>query len=135
MLQHSLQERYREVVTEHRRLLEDGDRVQRRPRRRPADGVLLRGLPADARCRDRSVRRADLHRRPASGLTERRSRCGWGSTPGNPELEGDRYVGLAVARAARIGATAHGGQVIMSGTARGLLDGRLSAVARSARTH
>jgi streptogramin lyase len=40
---------------------------------------------------------------------------------GEPELEGDRYVGLAVARAARIATTAHGGQVVLSGAARGLL--------------
>ena len=43
---------------------------------------------------------------------------------GEPELEGDRYVGLAVARAARVGATAHGGQVLLSGAARGLLPER-----------
>jgi hypothetical protein len=40
---------------------------------------------------------------------------------GEPELEGDRYVGLAVARAAHIAASAHGGQVLLSSSARGLL--------------
>ena len=40
---------------------------------------------------------------------------------GDPEVAGDRYVGLAVSRAARICACAHGGQVLLSSSARGLL--------------
>ena len=40
---------------------------------------------------------------------------------GDPEVAGDRYVGLAVSRAARICAAAHGGQVLLSSSARSLL--------------
>ena len=40
---------------------------------------------------------------------------------GDPELAGDRYVGLAVSRAARVCASAHGGQVLLSSSARGLM--------------
>ena len=36
---------------------------------------------------------------------------------GDPEVAGDRYVGLAVSRAARICAAAHGGQVLLSSSA------------------
>jgi peptide/nickel transport system substrate-binding protein len=41
---------------------------------------------------------------------------------GQAEASGGRYHGLAVHRAARIGATAHGGQVLVSQTTRNLLD-------------
>jgi class 3 adenylate cyclase/streptogramin lyase len=40
---------------------------------------------------------------------------------GEPELAGDRYVGLAVSRAARICAAGHGGQVLLSSSARSVL--------------
>ena len=40
---------------------------------------------------------------------------------GEPELAGDRYVGLAVSRAARICAAGHGDQVLLSSAARSLL--------------
>ena len=40
---------------------------------------------------------------------------------GDPEVAGDRYIGLAVSRAARICAAAHGGQVLLSSSARSLL--------------
>jgi predicted ATPase/class 3 adenylate cyclase len=42
---------------------------------------------------------------------------------GEPELTEDGYVGLDVHRAARIGASGHGGQVVVSETTRALLDG------------
>ncbi len=40
---------------------------------------------------------------------------------GEPEVSGDRYVGLAVSRASRISAAGHGGQVLLSSSARALL--------------
>jgi streptogramin lyase len=40
---------------------------------------------------------------------------------GEPEVDGDRYVGLDVSRAARICGAAHGGQVLVSSSARSLL--------------
>ena len=44
---------------------------------------------------------------------------------GEGTLGGDNYVGLDVHRAARIGAAAHGGQVLLSETTRGLSEGSL----------
>ena len=41
--------------------------------------------------------------------------CGWGCTPGEATPTRRGYVGLAVHRAARIAAAAHGGQVLLSG--------------------
>src|SRR5262249_35736075 len=43
----------------------------------------------------------------------------------------DRYVGLAVSRAARICASAHGGQVLLSSSARGLLSDEQQAALRN----
>jgi class 3 adenylate cyclase len=42
---------------------------------------------------------------------------------GEPDLTAEGYVGLDVNRAARIGASGHGGQVVLSETTRALLDG------------
>ena len=126
LLQHSLQERYREVVTGHRRLLEEaiesngGIVVDRQTESFFAVFPRMRDAAAAACAAQTSIA---AHEWPDGEQVKVRM----GIHAGEPELEGDRYVGLAVARAARIGATAHGGQVIMSGTARGLLDGRFSA--------
>jgi streptogramin lyase len=50
---------------------------------------------------------------------------------GDPEVAGDRYVGLAVSRAARICASAHCGQVLLSSSARALLSDDQRAVGRN----
>jgi YVTN family beta-propeller protein len=44
---------------------------------------------------------------------------------GEPAIGTDRYVGLGVHRAARISAAAHGGQVLISGATRGLVEDEL----------
>lgn len=44
---------------------------------------------------------------------------------GEPTVVGDRYVGIDVHRAARIGAAAHGGQVLISQTTRDLVESEL----------
>src|SRR5207247_82953 len=41
---------------------------------------------------------------------------------GEPKLGGERYVGIGVHRAARIGAAGHGGQVLLSSTTRELAE-------------
>ena len=48
-----------------------------------------------------------------------------GAHTGQGNLGADNYVGLDVNRAARIAAAAHGGQVLVSGATRALLEGRL----------
>jgi YVTN family beta-propeller protein len=47
---------------------------------------------------------------------------------GEPAVGGERYVGLGVHRAARIGAAGHGGQVLLSSATRELVDGELTGV-------
>src|SRR3954454_3811729 len=44
---------------------------------------------------------------------------------GEPTVAGDAYVGLAVHRAARVGAAAHGGQVLLSTATQAVLQDRL----------
>jgi predicted ATPase/class 3 adenylate cyclase len=46
---------------------------------------------------------------------------------GEPALQEDRYVGLAVHRARRIAAAAHGGQVVLSDVTRQLVESQLAA--------
>src|SRR5882762_7064880 len=41
---------------------------------------------------------------------------------GEPKAGGERYVGIGVHRAARVGAAAHGGQVLLSDASRGLVE-------------
>ena len=48
--------------------------------------------------------------------------CGWVCTPGQAIAAGGRYTGLAVHRAARIGAAAHGGQILVSQATQTLLE-------------
>jgi class 3 adenylate cyclase len=50
---------------------------------------------------------------------------------GEPDVAGDRYLGLAVSRAARICAAAHGGQVVLSSAARALLGDDEQAAVRA----
>ncbi|HEX4746708.1 MAG TPA: adenylate/guanylate cyclase domain-containing protein [Gaiellaceae bacterium] len=122
-LQHRLQERYREVVNEHRRLLEDAIESH--------EGLVVDRQTESffavfPRMRDAAAAAADAQRAIAAHEwpDDTQVKVRMGLHAGEPELEGDRYVGLAVARAARIGATAHGGQVLLSGAARGLLPER-----------
>lgn len=119
-LQHRLHERYRQVVVDHRRLLEDvidlhGGLV--------VDRQTESFFAVFPRMRDAAAAAADAQRAFATHAwpdgAEVKVRMGLHA--GEPELEDDRYVGLAVARAARVAATAHGGQVVLSGAARGLL--------------
>ena len=50
-----------------------------------------------------------------------RVRVRMGLHTGEPSLAGDRYVGLAVHHAARVGAAGHGGQVLLSDATHGLV--------------
>lgn len=122
-LQHRLQERYREVVNEHRRLLEEaiesngGLVVDRQTESFFAAFPRMRDAAAAAATAQRAIAAQEW----PDGV---QVKVRMGIHAGEPELEGDRYVGLAVARAARIAATAQGGQVLLSGAARGLLPER-----------
>lgn len=123
-LQHRLQDQYREVVTEHRRLLEaaiesnGGLVVDRQTESFFAVFTRMRDAAGAASDAQRAI---TAHQWPDGTQVKVRM----GIHAGEPELDGDRYVGLAVARAARISACAYGGQVLLSSAACGLLsDGR-----------
>jgi class 3 adenylate cyclase/streptogramin lyase len=119
-LQHRLGESYQAVVAEHRRLLEEAF---------AAHGGVVVDRQTESffvvfpRARFAVQAAADAQKALAGHEwpdgTHVRVRMGIHS--GDPELSGDRYVGLAVARAARICASAHGGQVLLSSSARALL--------------
>jgi class 3 adenylate cyclase/streptogramin lyase len=119
-LQHRLGERYQAVVAEHRRLLEEafaehgGVVVDRQTE--SFLGVFPRARLAVQAAADAQQALAK-HEWPDGAHVKVRM----GIHSGDPELAGDRYVGLAVARAARICASAHGGQVLLSSSARALL--------------
>ena len=119
-LQHRLGDSYQEVVAEHRRLLEQAFAAH--------EGVVVDRqtesfFVAFGRARQAVAAAADAQR----ALAEHRWPDGvqvkvrMGIHSGDPEVAGDRYVGLAVSRAARICACAHGGQVLLSSSARALL--------------
>jgi YVTN family beta-propeller protein len=116
-----LRERYGEVLAEHQRILREafaahgGEEVDTQGDsffaafRRAQDAVLAaadvqRGLAA--------------HEWPEGG--ELRVRMGIHT--GQFAISADRYLGVAVHRAARICAAGHGGQVLISQTTKGLLD-------------
>jgi class 3 adenylate cyclase/DNA-binding beta-propeller fold protein YncE len=119
-LQHRLGVRYQEVVTEHRRLLENafgahgGTVVDRQTESFFVAFSRARHAVQAAAEAQRAI--AD-HAWPDGAQVKVRM----GIHAGEPELAGDRYVGLAVSRAARICGTGHGGQVLLSESARGLL--------------
>jgi class 3 adenylate cyclase/streptogramin lyase len=119
-LQHRLGDRYHEVVAEHRRLLEeafvahDGIVVDRQ-----TESFFVVFTRARHAVQAAAAAQRALAERAWPDGAQVRVRMGIHS--GDPEVAGDRYVGLAVARAARICASAHGGQVLLSSSARALL--------------
>jgi len=119
-LQHRLGEGYRDVVADHRRLLEaaieaNGGRVV--DRQTESFFAVFSRMRAAAAAAAAAQRALAEHEWPEGIQVKVRM----GIHAGEPELEGDRYVGLAVSRAARVAAAAHGGQVLLSAAARGLL--------------
>ena len=114
-----------------------GLRRTRRARDRHAGGLVLRRVPA-GEGRRRGGGRVPA---PAGASTtwpdDAQLRVRMGIHTGEPAVGGERYVGLGVHRAARICAAGHGGQVLVSQTARELLrddptPGRLAARSRRA---
>jgi len=111
-----LGERYSDVLGEHNRLLREA--FERH------DGVEIATqgdsfVVAFTGAGDAVAAAAEAQR--ALAATPVRVRMGLHT--GEPELTDEGYVGLDVHRAARIGAAAHGGQVVVSETTRSLLDG------------
>jgi len=126
-LQHRLGHRYQEVVETHRAILErafaehGGTVVDRQTESFFCAFPRVQAAAAAAA----AAQRALVAQQWPDNATVR---VRMGIHAGEPELAGDRYVGLAVSRAARICAAAHGGQVLLSSSARALLadDKRIS---------
>jgi class 3 adenylate cyclase/streptogramin lyase len=129
-LQHRLRESYQDVVAEHRRLLErafaehGGVVVDRQTESYFVAFPRARFAVAAAAAAQRALAE---HKWPEG--TDVKVRMGIHS--GDPEVAGDRYVGLAVSRAARICASAHGGQVLLSSSVRALLSDHEQTALRS----
>ena len=125
-MERDLRERYGEVLAEHRRLLREAfDRYGGReidtqgdsfffvfPRARDAVAAAVAGQRALAE-----------HDWPAGGDVRVRI----GMHTGEATLDDGRYVGLAVHRAARISAAGHGGQILLSGSSRDVVEDDLPA--------
>jgi class 3 adenylate cyclase/tetratricopeptide (TPR) repeat protein len=119
-LQRRLGSRYREIADAHMRLLKSafaehgGTLVDRQTEsfflafRRTRDAI---------RAAAKAQRTLAEHDWPEGAKVKVRM----GVHAGEPEVDGDRYLGLAVSRAARICSAAHGGQVLLSSAARALL--------------
>lgn len=129
-LQHRLGERYQDVVREHRRLLEavldehGGVVVDRQTE--SFFVVFTRARHAAQAAAD--AQQALAEQKWPDGV---QVKVRMGIHSGDPELDGDRYVGLAVSRAARVCASAHGGQVLLSSSARALMSDHDRTVLRS----
>jgi predicted ATPase len=116
-LQQELGGDYRAAIAEHERVLLDSVSAN--------GGVIVDRqtesfFVAFARATDAVAAAADAQR----GLTGV-VRARMGLHTGQPQVAGDRYLGLDVSRAARIGAAAHGGQALLSQATRDLVEDEL----------
>jgi class 3 adenylate cyclase/streptogramin lyase len=119
-LQRRLGDAYQGVVESHRLLLEraiaahEGTVVDRQTE---SFFAVFSGVRDAVRAAVQAQSAIADHAWPEGGAPTVRM----GIHAGEPELAGDRYVGLAVSRAARICAVGHGGQVLLSSSAQSLL--------------
>ena len=126
-----LGEEYGEVLATHQRLLRDafaahgGHEIDT-----AGDGFFV----AFRRARDGVAAAAEAQRALAVQTWPPGVRVGvrMGLHSGEPAVGEERYVGLGVHRAARVGAIAHGGQVLLSSATRGLVEDDLPKALRSA---
>jgi predicted ATPase/class 3 adenylate cyclase len=83
--------------------------------------VVFQSAPAAASGAAEAQRALDAHSWPDKEAV----RVRMGLHTGEGKLGGDNYIGIDVHRAARIAAAGHGGQVLMSGSTRALIEGAL----------
>src|SRR5439155_5878623 len=116
-----LGERYAELLADHARLLREAARVHGGTEvDTQGDSFLFAFGRPDAALAAALDGQAKLLGHPWPDDATVRIRMGIHT--GAAQLEGGRYHGLALHRAARISALAHGGQVVLSGVTRQLLD-------------
>jgi predicted ATPase/class 3 adenylate cyclase len=83
--------------------------------------VVFQSAPAAVEGAGEAQRALETHDWPDG----ERVRVRMGLHTGEGKLGGDNYIGIDVHRAARIASAGHGGQVLMSGSTRALVEGRL----------
>jgi class 3 adenylate cyclase/sugar lactone lactonase YvrE len=116
-----LGERYTEVLAEQRRILRSAvERCEGREVDTQGDSFFFVFARAKSALEAAVIAQRELarHQWPAGGQV----RVRMGLHTGEPVVGEERYVGLGVHRAARIGAVAHGGQVLLSNTTRELVE-------------
>ena len=119
--------RYGDVLAEHRRILRDV--IEARGGREvdtQGDSFFFAFARANAALAAAVTAQRALagHEWPEGGEV----RVRMGLHTGEPAVGAERYLGLSVHRAARIGAVAHGGQVVLSGAARELVEDEVDGV-------
>jgi YVTN family beta-propeller protein len=120
-LERELRDRYSEVLTEHQRLLRAAfERYGGREVDTQGDSFFF----VFAGARDAVAAAVEAQRLLASHPwpEERQVRVRIGMHTGEASLSDGRYVGLAVHRAARISAAGHGGQILLSGSTRDVVE-------------
>jgi YVTN family beta-propeller protein len=122
-----LGDRYGDVVGEHRRILrEAAARHVGREVDTQGDSCFFTFGRANAALAAAVDAQRGLTAHPWSDGARVRVRMGLHTA--EPKVRDDRYVGLGVHRAARIGAAAHGGQVLLSSTTRELVEEKVGGV-------
>jgi YVTN family beta-propeller protein len=119
--------RYHDVLEAHARILRDAASSHRgREVDNQGDSFFFAFARANAALGAAVVaqRALDAHEWPDG--VEMRVRMGLHT--GEPSVGGERYVGLGVHRAARIGAAGHGGQVLLSNATRELVEDEVDGV-------
>jgi len=122
-----LGDRYRDVLTEHQRILRNAaERCEGREVDSQGDSFFFAFGSAKSALAAAVIAQRELadHRWPDGAEV----RVRMGLHTGEPAVGEERYVGLGVHRAARIGAVAHGGQVLLSNATRELVEDEVGGV-------
>jgi streptogramin lyase len=122
-----LGEGYGDVLAEHRRILRDAvERCEGREVDNQGDSFFFAFASAKSALAAAVIAQRELaqHHWPEGG----RVRVRMGLHTGEPAVGEERYVGLGVHRAARIGAVGHGGQVLLSNATRELVEDEVGGV-------
>ena len=128
-LERELRERYSDVLGEHQRLLRQAfDHHRGREIDTQGDSFFV----VFPRARDAVAAAVQVQRELESHPWPdgRQVRVRIGMHTGEASLSDGRYVGLAVVRAARISAAGHGGQILLSGSTRDVVEDDLPAEQR-----
>ena len=119
-----LRDGYADVLAEHQRILREAFEAaggQEIDTQGDSFFVAFRRAKDAVTAAVAAQRELAAHRWPKSGAV----RVRMGLHTGEPTVGDERYVGMGVHKAARIAAAAHGGQILLSNTTRGLVEDEL----------